>query len=219
MLTSVIACARYPEPAKVARQVSSTSSRTGGRMIRGAAVATRGGIQESYRRSHGDGRSQSCPAGNRTGGSGIGSHARSGGRSRRCREIAPDGCAPLEPRRLGGTVRSTRSHRAAGGAGDGTGAGARADPLRTDVGLAVCLLPRCGVRHGLGPGRFAADRPARAALRRCASGQFRRLRLAGAAVAVRPQRLRRDASRPVGMGREAFGGQRCRRRPREWLRG
>jgi hypothetical protein len=213
VLTFVIARAEFPEPTNVARdenfyaaagrasaarsaaaasldapRVSSTSSRTCGRMIRGAAVATRGGMQESYRRSHGDGRSQSCPAGIRTGGPGIGSRARSGGRSRRGREIAPDGCAPLKPRRPGATVRSTRSHRPAGGAGGGTGAARRRPACRCSF-AAMRIWP------------ISAPSPRRS----------------GSCSSTSTTSTRRFPA--CGNGREAFGSQRCCRRPRERLRG
>ena len=46
-----------------------------------------------------------------------------------------------------------------------------------------------------------------AALRRRAPVQLRAVRLARAAPVVRPERLRRDAPRPVRVGREAHGGQ------------
>ncbi len=52
------------------------------------------------------------------------------------------------------------------------------------------------------------DRPAR---RRCAPVELRRLRVAGAAVGVRPERLRRDAPGAVGVGPEAAGHQLRRR--------
>ncbi len=46
-------------------------------------------------------------------------------------------------------------------------------------------------------------------------GELRRLRLARARAGLRHQRLRRDAARPVGVGREAARGERRRRRPRQ----
>ena len=204
-------------------QVSSTSSRTCGRMIRGAAVATRAaeckrviaGVMATVGRN--PARRASGPAARAS----AAAHVPAADRAA-VREIAgPDGCAPLEPRRLGATVRSTRSHRPAGGAGGGTGAGARADPLRTDVGLAVCLLPRCGVRYGLGPSRFAAEPACR-----CSFAAMRiwpisapSPRRSGSCSSTSTTSTRRFPAREGGMGREAFGSQRCRRRPRERLRG
>ena len=53
----------------------------------------------------------------------------------------------------------------------------------------------------------------RPGLRRCPPGQLRRLRRAGRRLDLRHQRLRRDASRAVGVGRQAPGGEpRDRRR-------
>ena len=46
---------------------------------------------------------------------------------------------------------------AAGGAGREPGAGAGSDPVRADAGLAVHVLPRCGVDHGRRPGRHATS--------------------------------------------------------------
>ena len=58
---------------------------------------------------------------------------------------------------------------------------------------------------------------ARAAVRGRASVELRRVRLAGAEPGVRHQRLRRDGAGPVGVGREAAGGELRDRRPRERL--
>ena len=116
----------------------------------------------------------------------------------------------------GGT--SARSGRPAGGAGGFPGAGAGADPLRADAGVAVHVLPRRGLPDGGGSGRRASERTGRAALRRCASVELRRVRRARSAADVQHQRLRRDAAGPVRMGREAAGGQLRRRRPRSRLR-
>ena len=59
----------------------------------------------------------------------------------------------------------------------------------------------------------------RAALRRCPSLELRDLRDARAEHDVRHQRLRRDPSRPVGVGRQAPGREPRRRRPRPRLLG
>ena len=134
-------------------------------------------------------------------------------RGKSCRSKAPRSShAAWEP-----PPDRQRSDCAARRASSGARTGARADPLRTHVGVTVCVLSGCGVRDGLGPGRYAADRHSGAALRRRASGQLRRIRVAGAAVAVRPRRLRRDAARTVGMGREATGGERSCRGSRQRL--
>ena len=90
--------------------------------------------------------------------------------------------------------------RPARGAGADAGAGARADPLRADARLAVHLLPRRRLPDGVGPGRHAANEPARAALRRRASVELRRLRGARPAAGLQHQRLRRDATRGRSSG-------------------
>ena len=107
-----------------------------------------------------------------------------------------------------------RPGRAAGGAGREPGPRARPDPLRPDAGLAVHVLPGRRADHGGRPGRHPAVRHHRAALRRRAPVELRRVRVARAPAAVRHQRLRRDASRPVGVGRQAAGGELRGRGPR-----
>ena len=114
--------------------------------------------------------------------------------------------------------RSARSGRVAGGAGGVAGARARPDPLRTHARLAVHVLPRCRVSDGGRPGRRAADRARRAALRRRAPVQLRGLRRARPAAGVQHQRLRRDAAGPVRVGRQAAGGQLRGGRPRSRVR-
>ena len=117
---------------------------------------------------------------------------------------------------MGAGGRPARPGRAARVAVRGPGAGARADPPRADARLPVHVLPRRGAAHGGRPGVDSAVRHQRAALRRCASVELRRVRISGAQAAVRHQRLRRDAPRSVGVGREAsrreHGG--CGPRPR-----
>ena len=73
-------------------------------------------------------------------------------------------------------------------------------PMAADLAAA----PRTGLR--------------RAAVRRCAPVQLRRLRRARPAAGVQHQRLRRDAAGPVRVGRQAAGGQLRRGRPRPRLR-
>ena len=85
--------------------------------------------------------------------------------------------------------------------------GARPDPLRADARLAVHLLPRRGADHGRRPGGDAALRVPGPVLRRRAPLELRPLRLARAAARLRHQRLRRDAARAVGVGRQAARGQ------------
>ena len=93
-------------------------------------------------------------------------------------------------------------------------AGARADPLRADARLAVHLLPRRGGDHGGGPRGDADFGHRRAGLRRRPHLELRRVRGAGPPAALQPQRLRRDAARPVGVGRQAHGRERRDRGPR-----
>ena len=111
-----------------------------------------------------------------------------------------------------------RSGRAAGGAGCFPGAGAGADPLWADAGVAVHVLPRRGLPDGGRFGRRASERAGGAALWRCASVQLRCVRRARPAAGVQHQRLRRDAAGPVRVGREAAGGQLRRGGPGSRLR-
>ncbi len=73
-------------------------------------------------------------------------------------------------------------------------------------------------RHGHRPRRHARLRPARPALRRRPPVELRRLRQPRAAAGVRHQRLRRDAARPVRVGRQAARGELRGGRPRPRLR-
>ena len=68
--------------------------------------------------------------------------------------------------------------------------------------------------HGVRPGRDAPQWGHRATLRGRPPVELRRVRLPGAAADLRHQRLRRDAARSVGVGRQAAGGQLRDRRPR-----
>ena len=58
-------------------------------------------------------------------------------------------------------------------------------------------------------------RPGRPAVRRRPPVELRRVRLAGADAGVRPERLRRDAARPVRVRREADGGELHDRGPQQ----
>ena len=111
--------------------------------------------------------------------------------------------APLGTRRLGAGPDASRPGRSPRGAGANAAAGARADPVRADARVAVHLLPRRRRSDGGRPRGWAADGAARAALRRRAPLQLRHLRRARPEARLQHQRLRRDASRPVRMGREA----------------
>ena len=120
-------------------------------------------------------------------------------------------------RRLGAGGRAARPGRAAGRAERHPGGRSGAGAARPDDGLAVHLLPRRGQDDG-GRSRHHADgRPGGAAVRRRSPVQLRRLRLTGAAAAVRPQRLRRDIAWAVRVRPEADGRQLHDRRPQQRL--
>ena len=93
------------------------------------------------------------------------------------------------------------------------GAGAGPHPLRAHAGVPVHLLPGCSAHHGLRPGHHPSVRPEGPGLRGCPPVQLRPVRLARAGHDVRRQRLRRDPSRALGVGRQAPGRQRGHRRP------
>ena len=134
----------------------------------------------------------------------AGKAARSGGSS-----LLPRGSGSPPP---AGTTRSRSSS-----ARPSPGPGAGPDPLRADGGLAVHLLPRRRRGDGRRPRRHPDLRPAGAGLRRRPPLQLRRLRGARPPPRLRPQRLRRDAARALGVGRQAARRQLRDRRPRERL--
>ena len=84
---------------------------------------------------------------------------------------------------------------------------ARPDPSRAHVRLGLHLLPGRRGNHGGRPRRCAEHRSERPALRRRAPLQLRRLRRPRPAPDLRHQRLRRDPSGPVRVGREAARGE------------
>ena len=128
------------------------------------------------------------------------SHADRVARGKDARAVAPlESHAEFTPGRVAG------SGRAAAGPGEVAGAGAGAGPARADAGVAVHVLPGGGAADGGRPGRHARLGAAGAAVRGRAPVQFRRVRLAGAEPGLRRQRLRRDAARPVRVGRQAAG--------------
>ena len=127
------------------------------------------------------------------------------------------GRAQVEPRELGARRGPAGPGRTARRAGREPGPRARPHPPRAHAGLAVHVLPRRRVHHGGGPRPDAGLRLRGAAVRRRAPAELRPVRVARAADAVRHQRLRRDAPRPVGVGREAPGGELRGRRPRPRL--
>ena len=118
----------------------------------------------------------------------------------------------------GSAGRAARPRRGARGAGADARAGAGPDPLRADARLAVHVLPRRGGDHGRRPRGDAADGPAGAALRRRAPVELRCLRGARPAAGLRRQRLRRDAARPVRVGRQAARRELRGGRPRPRVR-
>ena len=90
---------------------------------------------------------------------------------------------------------------------------ARADSLRPHARLAVHVLPWCGVPDGVRSRERAAHLAPHAALRRRAPLELRWLRRARSQARLQPQRLRRDAPRPVRVGRQAARCELRRRRP------
>ena len=98
-------------------------------------------------------------------------------------------------RGVGAGAGPARSGRVARGAEPTPRARPRAGPSRSHDGLAVHVLPGRGEDHGGRPEGHADGRPGRPALRRRAPLELRRVRVAGADAGVRPERLRRDASR------------------------
>ena len=127
-------------------------------------------------------------------------------------EVPRGGHAVFEP-----LVDSGGSGRVARAPGEDARAGAGADSLRADAGLAVHVLSRGGADHGPRPRRDAAVGADGAVLRRCAPVELRGVRLAGAAAGVRRQRLRRDAPGSVGVGRQAAGREHVDRGARQRL--
>ena len=131
------------------------------------------------------------------------------------RQRGPGQGSPGAQRHVRTSPGPARPRVAAPGAGEEQGAGAGAHPLRPDARLPLHLLPGRRPHHGLGPLDHAVLGPDGPALRGRASLQLRGVRDAGATAHLRLQRLRRDASRPVGVGRQAAGGERRDRRPHQ----
>ena len=90
---------------------------------------------------------------------------------------------------------------------------AGAGALRPHAGFSFAFLRGSAAVMASDLSAHAGHRSGGGGLRRHARLQFRRLRLGRAHPGVRHQRFRRGPSRPVGMGRQAAGGQRRRRRP------
>ena len=125
--------------------------------------------------------------------------------------------ARIESRRLEAGPGPRRSGCAVGGAERDSRARPGAGAPRSDDGLAVHLLPGRRQDHGCRPRRDAEGGPHGSALRRRASVELRRVRIARAAAAVRPERLRRDAARPVRVRRQADVGELHDRRAQQRL--
>ena len=133
------------------------------------------------------------------------------GGARGAGRAAREGClrdgAALLARRVGGAggprgpYRDPRGQRATRVAALLPGA------LRGDAGLGLHVLPRGGGDYGRRPRADAHSGPGGAAVRRRPPVQLRRLRGARPPARLRPQRLRRDAARAVGVGRQAAGGE------------
>ena len=167
--------------------------------------------------SAGDSQSTSGPGGSPRLARAQAERASHRGRARRPRQGGPAGGAADGARGLGAGGRPARPDRASRGTGRDPRARARPDPLRADARVALRVLPRRGARHGGRPVGDAALGHQRPALRRRPPVELRALRLARAADPLRHQRLRRDASRAMGMGREAPCRERRGARPRARL--
>ena len=125
------------------------------------------------------------------------------GRAGRQRQGCASAGAAAESSQVGTGDGSARSRRTPRRAVRDPGSGARPDPQRTDARVAVHVLSGSGAAHGSRPGVDAAVGRQRAAVRRRTPLELRRVRIARTAAHVRHQRLRRNASRSVGVGREA----------------
>ena len=126
--------------------------------------------------------------------------------------------AALGARRLGAGAATPRSRRSPRGAGADPSAGARPDPVRAHARVAVHLLPRRRLPDGGRSRGWAADRLARSTLRGRAPLQLRHLRRAGSEARLQHQRLRRDTSGAIRVGREAARRERRGRGPGSRLR-
>ena len=104
---------------------------------------------------------------------------------------------PSSPPGRPGPGRSAALPSRVEGAGAGTGS------ARADARVPVHLLPWRRAADGRGSRADAHVRAAGAAMRGRAPGQLRGVRVSGATPGLRRERLRRDASRSVRMGRQA----------------
>ena len=106
-------------------------------------------------------------------------------------------------RALGLRDRRSRSDRGARAPSGVAHSRARHRAVRSDGGVAVRVLPRRRGDHGAGPRHHADDRHPRAAHGRRPRRQLREVRQPRAKSRLRHQRLRRDGSRPLGVGCQA----------------
>ena len=124
----------------------------------------------------------------------------------RCPPVGGAGCgAPWLSCGVRPAAGPARPGRPAGPAGDVAGAGAGACPLRPDDGLPVQLFPRRSPADGQRPGRHPVSG---LAVQACGVAHLSNFDIFGSAerhLCLRRQRLRQDAARPVGMGRQAAG--------------
>ena len=118
---------------------------------------------------------------------------------------------PFQPCRLG-PARAPVAAAAAGGVQPPAAARPGPDPGRPHAGVAVRVPARRPRGDGPRPGHHPGHRDHRAGLRRRPPAQLRAVRHPRAQPVVRAQRLRRDAARPLGVGRQAAG------RPASWWR-
>ena len=118
---------------------------------------------------------------------------------------------PWRPRARG-WARPGRDHPRPGG---GSASRPAAAPPWADGRLGVRVLSRRAGGHGARPVDDAAQRHHRPGMRRRPPVQLRPVRLARTNARLRLERLRRDAARTVGVGRQAAGGQRRDRRPEQ----
>jgi hypothetical protein len=111
--------------------------------------------------------------------------------------------ASHRPRRLEGARQAEGSDPDPEGRGRRPPAGTRADPLWPHAAVPVRLLPWHGRIDGRRSCEIAKHGPAGPGLRRLPPHELRRFCDAGAQRDLRHKRLRRDAARTVGVGRQA----------------
>ena len=135
------------------------------------------------------------------------SERRSGSAARQRAPRSGQGALELAP-----GPRSARDHPRPGG-----GPAARPAPAaaRTDGRLRLRVLPWRTRRHGARPVHHAAQRHHRPGLRRRPPLELRSVRVAGTDARLRFERLRRDAARPLGVGRQATRRERRHRRAQQ----